>query len=86
MSPTRPIGARAGYLQVMDPSVGEVQDEDHGPSPHIQGVGPFLVVHADVVLRLGEVEPGGTWWSKPNQIGGGGESCVLGINYTHPLS
>ena len=59
------------YLQVADPSVGEGEDEDHGLPPYVQRVGTFLVVHADVVLRLGKVEPGGSWWGKPNRRGGG---------------
>ena len=47
------------YLQVADPSVSERQHIDHRLAAHIQRVAPFLVVHADVVLRFVEVEPGG---------------------------
>ena len=47
------------YLQVADPSVCERQYEDHCPSAYIECIAPFLVVHADVVLRFVEVEPGG---------------------------
>lgn len=41
--------------------MGEGQHVDDGPAAHVHGVAPLLVVHADVVLRLMEVEPGGLW-------------------------
>lgn len=49
------------HLEVADASAGEGQHVDDGPAAHVHGVAPLLVVHADVVLRLVEVEPGGLW-------------------------
>lgn len=49
------------HLEVADASVGERQHVDDGLTAHIHGVASLLMVHADVVLRLVEVEPGGLW-------------------------
>lgn len=46
-------------LQVADVSVVERQDVDHGPAAYVERVAALRVVHADVVLRFVEVEPGG---------------------------
>lgn len=49
------------HLEVADSSAGEGQRVDDGAAAHVDGVAALLVVHADVVLRLMEVEPGGLW-------------------------
>lgn len=47
------------HLDVSDASAGERQHVDDGLAAHVHGVAALLVVHADVVLRLMEVEAGG---------------------------
>lgn len=52
---------RLTHLQVADLPAGEGQHVDDGAAPHVDGVAALLVEHADVVLRLVEVEPGRLW-------------------------
>lgn len=45
------------HQHVSDASVAEGQNVDHGSAAHKKSVAALLVIHADIVLRSGEVEP-----------------------------